>query len=932
MKSVTRPIWTFLAITLPHSIIFLTYWRVYTECHELIGPEAIRLWWIFGGTLAFLSMGCTLYSICIWLRKRSVQPLSGFLIFLAYAAWLFVFFIKISNILPPNIPSWMLFGIEPELLTLTLMMPAFAYAILLLVHRFTGNVEGRKIWRDLMIAVVIPVTWFLFCRLQSLWYHGYFSELFQNALIILFLLSTGVFLFLLTRIIYVFINRKPGLIRKIVIPIVVILPFFGLWLNRALDVFGDFSHPAFFILAAVNGVVLAIPWLDRPKLRLFIFFSKSMTLTFTAYLFLVFLPYLPLSVAFIILMGLGFLVLSPLATAFIHLTSLYRDFLYLSNYYHRVVLIALFIVGVTLLPLGYFAVIRNDGEELNAALNAVYQSEYVLNTNCSYNIAGIRRALNNIKANKIDDRTPWFNWNGKTPYLTALYNWYVLNNLTLSNEKIQRLEYVFLGGTPAQTKEPQQGGRNNENAVEIVSCRTISRYEPNVGAYRSRIKLQLRNTTDEINQFRTEFTLPEGTFITGYYLKIDGKIKKGLIADQRAANWVYDRIVQTNRDPGQLSYRPDGRIQLRIFPFGPRELRETEIEIIHRLSVKTQVDGHRHTLQITGGNLSPQAVRLAPGAWYLTGAGKSTLDKVTRSSAYYFIVDRSAEQAGHIGDYIKNIRRFLRVHEITPIQAAVVGCNINIETTPLTKEWEEALRNQKAEGGFNLDQAVKAILYFHYFKRPRLRPVIIVLTKDYDRAEVYDDYHAWQVTFPETDAYYSLNDEGSLYEHSLLERLKRLDHAAIRQIPVLVWPDIKDPLAYLSNSSDGGWIIQKAFIQRAPNEISKTTWENGLRLEADYLALQMNPKNAPEKMVRMVKSSIRSGIMMPLTSYIVLESRPQERALLKKEQQILATKKALDVSEPARMSEPPFILILLVVSIIMVVWRRHWEKRMRPKH
>jgi hypothetical protein len=57
----------------------------------------------------------------------------------------------------------------------------------------------------------------------------------------------------------------------------------------------------------------------------------------------------------------------------------------------------------------------------------------------------------------------------------------------------------------------------------------------------------------------------------------------------------------------------------------------------------------------------------------------------------------------------------------------------------------------------------------------------------------------------------------------------------------------------------------------------------------------LHPERPVKKTLDIVKASIKTGVMSPYTSYIVLENEAQEKVLLEKQKQILSTKKALDI-------------------------------------
>jgi hypothetical protein len=58
--------------------------------------------------------------------------------------------------------------------------------------------------------------------------------------------------------------------------------------------------------------------------------------------------------------------------------------------------------------------------------------------------------------------------------------------------------------------------------------------------------------------------------------------------------------------------------------------------------------------------------------------------------------------------------------------------------------------------------------------------------------------------------------------------------------------------------------------------------------------------------------------MTPYTSYLVVENQAQKNALLRKQKQVLSSKKSFDLDDDSsEMSEPGFVILSLLVGVLL---------------
>jgi len=139
------------------------------------------------------------------------------------------------------------------------------------------------------------------------------------------------------------------------------------------------------------------------------------------------------------------------------------------------------------------------------------------------------------------------------------------------------------------------------NRVVLTDLTTKTVYDSDLGAYKTWVDLALYNNSSAGNrEYMAQFLLPKGCFIIDYYLYVFDERKEGLLTDKRAASTIYEREVRRNVDPGIIYYENDDTIALKVYPFGPNEVRKTGFLVMHNESFNLDIDG-RH-VKITAKN------------------------------------------------------------------------------------------------------------------------------------------------------------------------------------------------------------------------------------------------------------------------------------------------------------------------------------------
>ena len=138
------------------------------------------------------------------------------------------------------------------------------------------------------------------------------------------------------------------------------------------------------------------------------------------------------------------------------------------------------------------------------------------------------------------------------------------------------------------------------------------------------------------------------------------------------------------------------------------------------------------------------------------------------------------------------------------------------------------------------------------------------------------------------------------------------------QKQVIAWPDSTHPIFYLRNDQNAEIVVKSPVftIKLIPNHEKK--WESGLLMQGLWQSQIFYPKKSKNAWLNLVQNSFASKIMTPLTSYIVVENEAQKAMLRKKQAQVLAGNKSLDLGEETlRMSEPGLWWILGILLLLI---------------
>ncbi len=934
MNKLLNPRWIFIINTVPTVMLAILFYSEFRIIKSLLTPMNISYWKWFSlavFALGFMNMVYAFLSINL---KGNISIYYGAITLLLYIPFLYLFGLFSDEIIPRSIPRWMI----PENMIFysgTFLMPTLVYALLIITIHTSSDRNAP--WKNFLFAMLIPTVWYIFLQVVLPFWQPLGSDFGFHALLILIVAATVIFLFFLLRGIVILGKKKGGFYKqnKLIwlIPFTIIFPLLGLGINNGLlwnefggsfdGIFGDFSNYWFYILAGINGVLLCLPDLTKERYRLILFTGRSITFIYTLYFFLVFLPFLPLSILAIIAAGTGFLMLTPIVLFIVHFQQLSSDIKYLSNYLNKKITITILLVGLLVIPCFIAANQYYDKYVLKQTLAYLYSpdysKEYVLDKK------SLKKSVQTIKKHK--ERSGGIVGNG-TPVISLFYNWLVLDNLTLSDSKINHIENVFFGESEVKKRTIEQ----NEKLVEISNIESTSQYDANENYWVSWVDLELTNKSLERwgVEYETTFTLPTGCWVSDYYLYVGDKKEPGMLTEKKSALWIYTNIRNENRDPGILYYLTGNKVAFKIFPFLKDETRKSGIEFIHKESVTLKIDGHTIVLGDPEKE-SSNAFFENKDVAYIPVETKASLKKVKRNPYLHFILDVSKGNESSKPDYQKRINKFISNNKFTTDDAKVSFTNSIVNTISL-KDWEHQIEKQERSGGFFLERAFQKILTDNYNRNDSSYPIMIVITDSLQGAILPKNFSDLQFTFPENEFYYSLNNNGGLVKHSLLkELLKPVENETTFNAEVLEYRYGNNQVAYLPDNTEPSLILKNQNIDINDLKSIEKNWRSAAYIQGLWMSHQLHPEIADEEWGNFVEMSFSSKILTPVTSYIVVENEAQRKALLRKQEQVLSGEKALDTSEDAQsMSEPSHILVLTLLAIL-IVWKERRKTLARTR-
>lgn len=959
-----RPVWLLWLWLLPQALLLVLNGRAaWLAVGEMTTTQKLAAGWVGGYEFGLLLLGAGLL-VGLGLQKRPVHYLLCVAGLLLHIGYLWLFMARFSDFWPAAVAPWMLPESELVYYQFACIMPALFYCGVRLAC-FDAPVQRRSDTAFSLAAfVVIPAAWYLLFQLGRLLFGRWASfRLPETLAVVFFTVSTVLVLmafFRLLLLLYGWLQAKPW--SHVVLPLVagLVAPLGGLWLNHYIPFPCDLQSPGLYTLTVINGLVLLLPSPRSPTRRALLWLVRCSLYAFSLYFFVVFLPFLPLSLLAMLACGAGFLILAPTLLFVIHTRQILSDSAEMIVRWGRALTTAAFVGALLLMPLVFTWRAIDDKIALQQAMALAYSPD-LQTGKADLNRTATKRALEHLREMK----EGLF-----LPFLSDYYNRLVFNGLVLPDDKTQLLYRLYFGHEepkPDTRRQwslflaPNSRARGRSNAGRTEPPRQVQLAGLDVQEVRTNdlirasLTLSMTNSGPGNSEYVADLVIPDGVLVSGYWLEVAGQRKTGKMVEKKTAQWVYHMIRDvTRRDPGLLAFKEEDRLALRVYPFAVNETRKTGIDLCFPSGLHPRIRvGER---EVTLGLASEESARplvanLPDGRvqLLLSGAAAKGLPLVARTPYLHFIIDRSAAATNALPDLVTVAAQIAGAPSLCRISLA------NYEHTDLTPGLiplaaaRGALAAADAalprRGGFCSDRAMAHALLRLSSEEPisdpdgtLAVPLFVVITGQ--GAVPVSTVHLapFRRIVPDLPYYYLWSDLG-LHRIAFTGEVSPSPGGIDSPTPVVLLQSerrfaacpagVDTATVSLPGTAESLRCFDPAMKGFVPltalQPLQDPGYLRGLALWEAYRATVWAPDTLDDRLRALVTDSRGSGILTPLTAYMVVENTAQEKMLTRKEKQALGADHALEFEEsqppaPAQNMPEPGTVWLLPVTLALLFW------------
>ena len=910
--SYRSPFFLAVAHLLPKAVMGMILARAWLLVAGEAGPEARGAYLTVAALEVLLAVA--VLGVAIALRKagRETGWKTALALFAVNVGTLWAETFLADRMVPGSVASWMLSPGHLVFAGFCFTAPALFYCAVCVAGVPLPLSRGLDIGSSFAAMCLVPTGWYI--AVVVIGHVFSFARFPFEVGLVFFIASTAVLCFAFLRLLLWLYRLAQGTLIPALLA-GLLLPLAGLALNIGIPFPADLQYVSVYVLTIVNGVILVLPVGRRRGSQLAAWWLRSALYPFTLYFFLLFLPFLPMSIVAMLAAGAGFLILAPTFLFVIHTRMLFDERRRLREWMPARRLAVLFALALAVMPAAYTARARWHRAALMRAVDAVYSSDF--------STARPRLAPRTVRAALV--RLQNMKRGLYLPFLSELYNRLVFDGMVLPDHKVSEISrlicgedlvepvtgrrgrmqpFMFLLGSDARNRSWANAPRVPRDVVlEGVALDAVT---TNGVMREARLILTMHGGTSGNAEFQVDIGLSPGLAVSGYELEVDGQWVPGRIFDRKTALWVYHMIRDVvRRDPGLLHYVGPGRLELRVFPFAADQTRHCALRVLYPAGLHARVDVGGRELTLSDASPQPPLVlaSLASGgtAVFIPPERARALPSQRRPSSAHFLLDVSAEAVDAIPDYGKRVEAWLAAHPDISHTAATA---VNFASFPLAEPGTPAsalpgrirtgLAGIKAEGGFCPELAAARDVYR-------------------------------QLCLPAPSAFattYVLIGKADPQPHAAAAELRRLvpdtklagETEALHSEPCAVLDIRFGGSRALLSADEGGWV---SCDEAGESPTLTVTDANGmvealapdcfLLAESRYSALGelaalhrktvLRPGSIDEHSHAVLSISRQSGILAPETAYIVVENTAQWRTLERAEQRSLGADHALEFDE-----------------------------------
>ncbi len=879
-------------VVLPLLAVAALVYLLWLSMDQLKAAVKTEAFVCLGGVAAIPLVSGAYLAIC---RPRRVSMVLQVVLAVVAGVCLFLSF-GVAGRMVAAVDRWMV-GASPSFALLCGLLPAvFAGVVRVATGNWGVRDKGLNILLSGVFTVLLPAFVYVLFQLGSRFHVDSFLFSGEFFLIVTLLF----FIFVLRFVHYLFFlalrQRLSARYSQWVgcLLFAFALPFGGLTLNLRVPFPVSFANPWAWGLTLFTGLVLLLP-VRATRGGLVAYYLQNVAGSFVLYFFFLFLPFLPLAIPAILMMGAGFLILAPLLLFRFWAHRISSAWGALRARFSRAALVAVALAGLLTLPAFFLLDVECERHDLRVLLKWHAQEDFGEPAQpLPVSAVRARRIMEHVNADQLGE---------EIPFLSAWRTIRVYDGLCLADKLRNELNQRILGSADERKSSwSPAADLFGFNSRRRLRGRMGNRTAPDrTTAFDARVAFAGTNALDAVytvsvhamnpvtaNAFSRErelvlaLDLPAGAWVEGMRLKMDdGAWKTAAVRERKAAEWVYKMITAQRRDPSIVTLDSPTEGTLKVFPVGEKG-REVELRV--RLPDRTSA---RNVISLAA--VPPPARR----EWRKVGAKWQTVEVTPPPPSR----DRLAWRALANPDFRADRRCVLRT---------AAGAEVSV----VSSAWmERHLAELKTVRTVRKDLSLASPLAFRAVRR-LLRTEAKSLP-----AKLRAGEPVVQVAFssPTNKPVKAL----SATEKATLRR-ELAGETALEDASVKGW--------FILPAADGGDVAVPyregrdalVFAKVKGAEETGGAWAEGAKAWALDNEAFLHP--AIDARGDLLAAARRTGTLTTAAAYIAVETSTQEKALKLKEREALRGNKAFDFEEgEATPSSAPGLFSLLVGLLLVLL-------------